>query len=378
MNEGISGFTEEILDSLPLGILVLSMEGRILTWNRKAEELTGIDKVRMLKKALFEDPELEAMSLSEKIRESLRSGNPFQSADDFLVDGSMRALHSTGKVITGKQGEISGLVVVLKEGKAEKDKVDQEAEGKVGQKPDDLKEEEVAVLGELARVKSQFLSTISHELRTPLNSVIGFSEILMDKTFGKINEKQERYLANIHESGKQLLSIINDIIDLFRGEEGELHLSPGEFPLSKTFNSIQTILKSPAVKKNISLAFIIDEKISMIRADEIKLKKIVYNLVDNAIKFTPPGGKVEVMGKPLNGEYIEISVIDNGIGIKPENRRRIFEKFEQIDGSLSREYEGAGLGLAVTKRLVELHGGKIWVKGRAGKGSKFIFTIPAR
>jgi len=368
---------DEIIDSFPWGISVVDRGGKVVVWNRLAEELTGVNRNQLLQKTIFENPEPRIYPLAEKIRDSLDSNSFFQSINCFSVKGSSREVFSTGKIIIDKQGEISGLVILLKEER------EQEVRAKDRREQKDIKVpvhlgEMTAMLEELSRVKSQFLSTISHELRTPLNSIIGFSEILIDRTFGQINEKQERYIKNIYQSGKHLLSMINDILDLNRVGEWKSMLSPGEFPLSKVFNSIQGILKIPALKKNISLTLAVDEKISLVQADEVKLKKIIYNLVDNAIKFTPPGGKVEVEGRPLDENFIRISVVDSGMGISIDNRKRIFEKFEQIDGDLTRKYEGVGLGLTVTKRLVELHGGKIWVEGKKGKGSEFIFTIPKK
>ena len=233
--------------------------------------------------------------------------------------------------------------------------------------------------------KSEFLANMSHELKTPLNSVIGFSEILLDKSFGEINEKQEKYLNHIRKSGKHLLELINDIIDLSRAEAGRMELELKEFSLPRLLNDMLTVVKLSAFKNNIGITIDVDEKLSTIQADEAKLKKTVNILLDNAIKYTPDGGKTKVEVTRINDKF-KISVTDTGIGIKPEDKERIFKGFEQVDGSYRKKYGGTGTGLALAKKFVEMHGGKIWVESppkkdmalEEGKGSSFIFTIPCK
>jgi signal transduction histidine kinase/CheY-like chemotaxis protein len=234
-----------------------------------------------------------------------------------------------------------------------------------------------AQLQEASQAKSEFLANMSHELRTPLNSVIGFSEVLQEKTFGELNEKQARYVGNILTSGKHLLGLINDILDLSKVEAGKIELRHEEFSLPDLLNESQTLVNTIATKKNISLESKVEEGISRITADLTRLKQVMYNLLSNAIKFTPDGGKISVYAKPSDSMVL-ISVTDTGIGIKPDDQETIFEEFYQVDSSYARQYQGTGLGLALTRKLVELHGGKIWVESEVGKGSKFTFTIPQR
>lgn len=233
--------------------------------------------------------------------------------------------------------------------------------------------------------KSEFLANMSHELKTPLNSVIGFSEILIDKSFGEINEKQEKYLNNIRKSGKHLLELINDIIDLSKAETGRMELELEEFSLPRLMNDMLTVVKSSVFKKNIKITIDVEEKLSTIQADEAKLKKIVNILLDNAIKFTPDGGKIRLGINRVEDKF-QVTVTDTGIGIKPEDKERIFKGFEQVDGSYRKKYGGAGTGLALAKKFVEMHGGKIWVESppkkgmvlEKGKGSSLIFTVPCK
>jgi len=235
--------------------------------------------------------------------------------------------------------------------------------------------------------KSQFLANMSHELRTPLNAIIGFSEILADKTFGDLNDRQLKYSNNILNSGRHLLQLINDILDLAKVEAGRVELMCNKFNVAKALSEVQTIVKTLANKKHINLEVAVDSNLPSLFADEAKFKQIMYNLLSNAIKFTPDGGKVFVTAaiQPATradaspaGEALRVAVTDTGIGIKTSDQERVFKEFEQVDSSYGRQQQGTGLGLALTKQLVELHGGRIWVEseGIEGKGSTFIFLIP--
>ena len=237
------------------------------------------------------------------------------------------------------------------------------------------------------RAKSDFLANMSHELRTPLNAIIGFAEVLQDQFFGQLNEKQKKYVDNINTSGRHLLSLINDILDLSKVEAGKMELEPEELSLKKdVLEPALTLLQEKALKHNISLSLDVEPQADLnILADAKKLKQIMFNLLTNAVKFTPEGGSVEISAKrsqgaqaggPEAGNFIEISVKDSGIGIKPKDLTKLFQTFSQIESTYSKTVEGTGLGLALTKKLVELHGGEIRVESEFGKGSKFIFRIP--
>ncbi|MFZ6007028.1 MAG: ATP-binding protein [Nitrospirota bacterium] len=238
-------------------------------------------------------------------------------------------------------------------------------------------------LAEASKAKSDFLANMSHELRTPLNSILGFSEILTDELYGKLNEKQQEYVKDIHSSGKHLLNLINDILDLSKVESGKMELEPCSFPLRDVLNASIAMLKEKAIKHNIKLGLEIEpEADTVIEADERKLKQIMFNLLSNAVKFTQDGGSVSVQARKVGSQhetdFIEISVIDTGIGIKSEDVPRLFKEFTQLESPYDKRYEGTGLGLALTRRLVELHGGKTWVESEFGKGSKFTFAIPVK
>jgi signal transduction histidine kinase len=224
--------------------------------------------------------------------------------------------------------------------------------------------------------KSEFLANMSHELRTPLNAIIGFSEVLGERMFGELNEKQEEYLKDIYGSGQHLLSLINDILDLSKIEAGRMELELTDFNLPATLDNALTLVRERAGRRGIAVGLTVDEQLEQIRADERKVRQVVLNLLSNAIKFTPEGGRIEVRAVPVDG-MVEISVSDTGVGIAPEDQEAIFEEFRQV-GTTAKKVEGTGLGLALSRKFVELHGGRIWVKSELGAGSTFTFTIPMR
>lgn len=225
------------------------------------------------------------------------------------------------------------------------------------------------------RTKSEFLANMSHELRTPLNSVIGFSEVLLEGNSGSLNERQTRYLKNISKSGKHLLTIINDILDISKIESGKMHLYKENISVKNLLEDMFSSMQPLAAEKEIVMKVSFGPDLSYIQADKGKIKQVLYNLIGNALKFTEHGGFVTI-GAKVNGDMVYISVEDTGIGISRMDQEKLFKPFTQIDSSISRKYEGTGLGLALSKELVVLHGGKIWVVSEPGKGSAFTFTIP--
>jgi signal transduction histidine kinase len=261
---------------------------------------------------------------------------------------------------------------------------------------------------ETDRLKSQFLANMSHEFRTPLNHIIGFTELLLDRRLGKLNKAQQEYLSDVHHSSQHLLVLINDVLDLSMIEAGKLSLEPKDVDIKELLRKGLDMIRPKTVERGIELRVDTDGLPETVRADERAFTQILYNLLSNAVKFTPDGGKVEIWAQtidchrvsgneeaPQGGESIEdrstwrealdaggrhciaVSVSDTGVGVGPEDQHRIFDRFEQVDGSASRRYEGAGLGLALTKGLVELQGGRIWVESQGeGRGSTFCFVIP--
>jgi signal transduction histidine kinase len=225
------------------------------------------------------------------------------------------------------------------------------------------------------RHKSEFLANMSHELRTPLNAIIGFSEVLGEKLFGELNEKQAEYTEDILSSGRHLLALINEILDLSKVEAGRMELEVATFDLPLAIDNARTFVRERAAKHGINLDVTVDERLGDFVGDERKIKQVLLNLLSNAVKFTPEGGRIGIKARQADGS-VEISVSDTGIGIAPEDQARIFEEFRQVGSDYAHKVEGTGLGLTLAKKFVELHGGRIWVESEVGKGSRFIFTLP--
>jgi len=222
--------------------------------------------------------------------------------------------------------------------------------------------------------KSAFLANMSHELRTPLNAIIGFSQVLREKLFGELNEKQDEYVGDILSSSDHLLALINDILDLSKVEAGQVELEIAPFSLREALERGVVMVKERALKDGVELGLAIDPSVDVVEADERRIRQVVFNLLSNAVKFTPAGGSVEVRSAQINSE-VQISIADTGPGIASEDQERIFEEFQQTEVGIEQR-EGTGLGLALSKRLIELHGGRIWVESASGEGSTFTFTLP--
>lgn len=227
------------------------------------------------------------------------------------------------------------------------------------------------------RHKSEFLANMSHELRTPLNAIIGFSEVLGERLFGELNEKQAEYTDDILSSGRHLLSLINEILDLSKVEAGPMELELATFDLPLAIDNARTFVRERATKHGIGLDVTVDERLGDFVGDERKIKQVLLNLLSNAVKFTPEGGRIGIKARQADGS-VEISVSDTGIGIAPEDQPKIFEEFRQVGFDYAHKVEGTGLGLTLAKKFVELHGGRIWVESEVGKGSTFSFTLPER
>jgi signal transduction histidine kinase/HAMP domain-containing protein len=248
-----------------------------------------------------------------------------------------------------------------------------------------------AVAEQASRAKSEFLANMSHELRTPLNHIIGFTELVLSRSVGELTEEQDEYLKDVMGSSRHLLSLINDVLDLSKVEAGKMELELSEVRIRELLENSLVMVKEKALRQQLRLAVELDGAPELLLADERKLKQVIYNLLSNAVKFTPAGGEVRLeaaiqdaahlQAGPLDPQraanWLCVSVTDTGIGIEPQDLARIFDPFEQVESTLSRKFQGTGLGLALTRKMVELHGGAIWVgSGGEGKGSTFRFAIP--
>lgn len=369
-----------LFESAPDSIHILGMDGVIVQANPAATNLLAFTEAELVGKPLT-----DLLSPGSKLRFDRclsrlpEEGTCREELDLVCKNGITIGLDSSASAVRNERGQLVSFVVFHRD-VTEKRRALVAAE-------EAAKELEIALANATRlrvqadaanRAKSDFLATMSHELRTPLNAIIGFSEILEDRTFGAMNEKQLQFVRYVLDSGRHLLKLINDILDLAKIESGKAELQLAPVKLGELLRSSLITIKEKAKDQNIGLEVHIEEKIASARflADEVKLRQVMFNLLSNAVKFTPDGGRVrlEVL---RNLDYIVIRVSDNGIGLTPDNFEHIFGAFEQVDSTLARRQQGTGLGLALTRRLVHLQGGRIWVESPGlGKGSTFTFTIP--
>jgi signal transduction histidine kinase/CheY-like chemotaxis protein len=238
-------------------------------------------------------------------------------------------------------------------------------------------ERQSAALEVASRHKSEFLASMSHELRTPLNAIIGFSEVLLERMFGELNERQDDYLRDIWSSGKHLLELLNDILDLSKIEAGQMVLNRSEFAVRESLEYCLSMVRERALKQRVLLSLDVDPEVSLLDADRLRFRQVLLNLLANAVKFTPEGGRVGVRAS-VHDQDLVVEVADTGPGVPAEDRQRIFDAFQQGATRHPEQTEGTGLGLTLSKRILELHGGRIWVESEAGKGSTFGFALPIR
>ena len=230
-------------------------------------------------------------------------------------------------------------------------------------------------LQEASRLKSEFLANMSHELRTPLNGIIGFSELLVDEKAGPLNARQKGYLDDVLASGRHLLQLINDVLDLSKVEAGKMHLVREDFAPAKAIAEVCAIVAPMARKKGVAIRQQVSPALASVSLDPQRFKQMLYNLLSNAVKFSHDGGEVELALEPGEG-MLRLRVTDHGIGIRREDLDKLFIEFHQLDSGATRHYEGSGLGLALTRKLVELHGGGIRVASEFGRGSTFTLELP--
>ena len=228
-----------------------------------------------------------------------------------------------------------------------------------------------------SRGKSAFLATMSHELRTPLNAIIGFSEMMLREVLGTLGNNQYRsYVADIHESGTHLLQIINDILDLSKAEAGKLDLHEEVFDLKDTIRSVRQLIGERIRTGELTASVVLPDNLPLLRADERKTKQVLLNLVSNAVKFTAPGGSIDITGQFERDTGLTLTVRDSGIGIAPGDLSRVLQPFEQVDTTLSRSHQGTGLGLPLVKAIMELHGGDLELRSEVGVGTRVSITFP--
>jgi len=353
----------DIVESSNDAIGTLSLDEVITGWNKGAEQVYGYSAKEILGKSISI---LELDNCKGKIKqliEKIKQGEKIRHYETsrLKMDGTTINVSVTRSPIFDQSGKFVAISFI------DRDITEKKIAEKLHQ---EMQMAEVA-----NRAKSDFLANMSHELRTPLNSIIGFSDLLFEQAYGELNKKQLRSVGNISRSGKHLLNLINDILDISKIEAGKMELDYQNFELATKLDMIRNILFLIADKNNIKIEIDMDSKLTSICADEDKFIQIMYNLVNNAIKFSYENSFVKI-GARKKGDLVEITVKDTGIGIKVEDQYKLFKPFSQIDSFSSRKFQGTGLGLSLVKQIVHLHGGYVWFRSNPSEGSTFAFAIP--
>ena len=363
-------YTRSLFESNIDAIMTTDPAGIITDVNKQMEVLTDCTRDELIGapfKNYFTDPVQAETSIKQVLREKKVTNYELTAR---ARDGKETVVSFNATTFYDRDRKLQGVFAAARD-VTERKRLDQVLQEK------NVELENARVVAEKTNLtKSDFLANMSHELRTPLNAVIGFSEVLQDQMFGQINEKQQEYVNNILTSGRHLLSLINDILDLSKVESGKMELELSSFLLRESLDASVMMLKEKALKGGVGLHLNLAAEADVhLSADLRKMKQILFNLISNAVKFTPKNGTIQVSAV-RDGDFIEISVADTGIGIREDDIPKLFQAFTQLESVYTKGFEGTGLGLALTRQLVELHGGRIWMESTFGTGSRFSFTIP--
>jgi two-component system CheB/CheR fusion protein len=370
----VSEFAESVINTVREPLISLDQDLRVVTVSRSFYEFFKVKPEETLGQLIYDlgNKQWDIPKLRELLETILPQKATFDNYEvehDFATIGR-RVMLLNARQIQRVWGKERIILLAIEDITARR-----EIENGLNKAHDELTEL-AAELKRTARVKSEFLANMSHELRTPLNSINGFSEVLYDETFGPLNEKQKKYVTNVLTSGKHLLALINQILDMAKLEAGKMQLSLSRLPMKSLLHEISLLVADMVSKKNLRMVLEIAEDLPDIEADELKTKEIIYNLLSNAVKYTPEGGSIGMRAKRAAAE-IEIVVWDTGVGIAEENMLKIFEGFFRVDTPYSRVTEGTGLGLPLSRKLVELHGGKLFVESEGlHAGTSVRFTLP--
>ncbi len=372
--DAASEYAESIINTIREPLIALDQDLRVVSVSRSFYEVFKVNPKETVGQLVYDlgNKQWDIPKLRELLETILPQKTTFDNYEvehDFATIGRRIMLLNARQIKRGFGKE--RIILLAIEDITERREIENGLE-----KAHEELQELAAELKRTAKVKSEFLANMSHELRTPLNSINGFSEVLYDETFGPLNEKQKKYVNNVLTSGKHLLLLINQILDMAKVEAGKMKLTLSNLPMKSLLNEISRLVEDMVSKKKIEMLIEIDEDLPNIEADELKVKEIIYNLLSNAVKFTAEGGKIGMRAEKADPE-IEITVWDTGVGIAPENMGKIFEGFFRVDTPYSRVTEGTGLGLPLSRKLVELHGGKLSVESEGlNKGTSVRFTLP--
>jgi protein-histidine pros-kinase len=364
-----------ILESALDSIITIDHQAKILEFNRAAEKTFGYNREQIIGQSM-------AVLFTPRFRRDAHdldfASYLARGGEGFPID---KRINTTAVRANGD--EFPAEVAVTRISRRApmmftayvRDLTEQRAQEAIRRRSKELAEQN-RLIGEANRLKSEFLSNMSHELRTPLNAVIGFSQLIADGKAGPLTPEQSEYINDIMLSGQHLLQLINDVLDLAKVEAGKMELHPEMFSINQAVNEVCTMMKPMAVKRNIEIKLGLVPDAEQVVLDQLKFKQIIYNLMSNAVKFSHDGGQVELIARLESGKQLQLQVKDEGVGIREEDLPRLFREFEQIDSGSARRYQGTGLGLALSKRIVELQNGSITAQSKIGQGSTFTVTIP--
>jgi len=358
-------------------VFMLNPEGRVVTWNAGAERMKGYQAPEIVGQDMaqfYEEGDRALHKPELALQMAAAAGRSEDEGWRVRKDGSRFWANVIIASLKDDAGRLAGFASVTRDMTERK-----QIEAEIRQLNADLEQrvvERTAQLESANHAKSDFLANMSHELRTPLNAIIGFSEMLIDGKPGPLNPKQSQYIKNVIDSGTHLLELINDVLDLSKVEAGKMELHPEPFSVEVAIEAVTHLVAPMVQKKNLAIQVQVDPAADEATLDLQKFKQVLFNLLSNAVKFTPDGGRIDVCATPLNGAQLELRVRDTGIGIKPEDVGRLFQEFHQLDSGLARQYSGTGLGLALTRRIIEFQHGTIRVESEPGRGSTFIVVLP--
>jgi PAS domain S-box-containing protein len=357
-------------------VFMLNPEGQIMTWNAGAQRLKGYSTQEIVGRHIsvfYEAADVALHKPDLALKTAAEAGRSEDEGWRVRKDGSRFWANVIIASMRNEAGELAGFASVTRDMTERK-----QIEAEILQMNAELEQrviERTAQLEAASRAKSDFLAGMSHELRTPLNAIIGFSEVMVDGKTGALTPKQTQYLTHILNSGHHLLQLINNVLDLSKVEAGKMELYPEAFSARRAIEEVSSLVAPMAQKKNLAIHLQVDPALGEVTLDLQKFKQVLFNLISNAVKFTPDGGRIDIWAGPHNETWMKLRVRDTGIGIKAEDLDKLFKEFHQLDSGLARQYSGTGLGLALTKRIVEFQNGTIHVESEPGRGSTFIVVL---
>jgi PAS domain S-box-containing protein len=361
-------------------IVSKDVNGIVQSWNPAAERLFGYSAAEMIGESITKIVPSDRLDEETYVLGRIRNGLSVEHFETVrqTKDGRLVDISLTVSPIRDGDGRVIGASKIARDIREHKRLLD---ERRIAAANEEAARREVLEvqnrrIQEAARLKSEFVSNMSHELRTPLNSIVGFAELIADARFGPLPERYQQFALVMHSSAQHLLQLINDILDLAKVESGKIDFQPEPVNLAELVAETTAIIGGLATKRKIEVGVDVDPSLGIVHLDPIRLKQVLYNYLSNAIKFTPEGGRVSVRILPETGDRFRLEVEDTGIGIKPEDEHRLFIEFQQLDAGTAKKFAGSGLGLALTKRLVEAQGGTVGVRSTFGAGSTFFATLP--